>query len=139
LLTQIQCYDPIMGRKRKYADLAHLSAEEYRLQSGRRRYGEWAAANPEKAKRQGRKQDRDKGYWRQLRYGVTPEQYAEMLKKQNDACAVCENPFEQEPFVDHCHETGRVRGLLCRHCNTGIGMLKDDPALMRKAALYVEG
>jgi len=70
------------------------------------------------------------------RYGLTPEQLAEMLRAQRDACAVCGKP--NPDCIDHCHETGRVRGVLCRQCNIGMGQFRDDPALLLAAALYIE-
>jgi hypothetical protein len=59
-----------------------------------------------------------------------------MVAAQNDRCLICERPGKL--VVDHCHATGRVRGLLCNLCNTAIGQLRDSPALLRKAAEYVE-
>lgn len=77
------------------------------------------------------------------RYGVSVEKYSEMLVSQGGRCAICgaENP---EPSnrkgyfsVDHCHETGEVRGLLCTRCNSGIGMLGDSPRNAMRAYLYL--
>lgn len=67
--------------------------------------------------------------------GLTPE----MLASRPVRCDLCEGAFGRAvPYVDHDHATNKVRGHLCRHCNTGLGMFKDDPELMRKAAAYVE-
>lgn len=75
-------------------------------------------------------------------YGITPEQYDEMLAYQQGRCAVCggTDPFAKHHnlfAVDHDHITGKVRGLLCAKCNTGIGQLRDDPDLLIAAAAYV--
>lgn len=79
------------------------------------------------------------------RYGITEHQYNSMLESQNYVCAICGEPEShiingatKRLAVDHCHATGKVRGLLCAHCNQAIGRLKDDPSLIRKAADYVE-
>lgn len=86
------------------------------------------------------------------KYGITPDDYRAMLAKQNGRCAICltDNPFgrldnnvrqrKRRTFsVDHCHTTGKVRGLLCARCNIAIGNFYDDPELMRAAADYVGG
>lgn len=69
------------------------------------------------------------------RYGITSEDYAEMLKSQNSLCLICE---EEKPLhVDHCHSTGKVRGLLCHSCNNGLGCFKDSSERCLKAADYL--
>ncbi len=69
-------------------------------------------------------------------YGLTLEQWDRMLIRQGGRCAVCEAPT-QDLHVDHCHATGKVRGLLCANCNRGLGLFADDPARMRVAARYL--
>lgn len=76
------------------------------------------------------------------RYGLKPGQYDALRAEQGGRCAICS---ATEPggkakrwAVDHCHVTGKVRGLLCVHCNMGIGQLGDDPARLRAAATYIE-
>lgn len=72
------------------------------------------------------------------RYGISPEHYTQMLEDQDGACAICQRtPTERELGVDHCHKTGRIRGLLCADCNGAIGMLQEDPAIMRRAIRYL--
>jgi len=81
---------------------------------------------------------------RKLRgYGLTPDQFEAMMKSQRGRCAVCGQPPAGRGsagtlHIDHDHVTGRVRSLLCSHCNLGIGRFRDDPALLRAAATYVE-
>lgn len=72
-------------------------------------------------------------------YGLTPEAYYELLDQQNHVCAICGGSDEVKGIlsVDHCHETNRVRGLLCHRCNVGLGHFRDDPALLARAAQYV--
>jgi len=77
------------------------------------------------------------------RYGLTHEAFTAMLASQGGRCAVCrtDKPRGTQGFgwcVDHDHETGQVRGILCGHCNQGIGMLQDDPDVIAAAAKYVQ-
>src|SRR5262249_50077283 len=73
-------------------------------------------------------------------YGITPEQYAAMLKRQKGRCAICGKKFRRrrERGVDHCHYCHFVRGLLCTLCNLGISYFNDRPDLLRRAAKYLE-
>ena len=72
-------------------------------------------------------------------YGITLDEYDEMLAKQNGGCAICgTNTIRGRFAIDHCHTTGKVRGLLCFDCNTGIGKLKDDPSLLLTAYNYLK-
>lgn len=75
------------------------------------------------------------------RYGITSVEYDAMLAKQNGACAIChklsENNRNGKLFVDHCHDTGRVRGLLCLNCNRAIASLTVTQLL--DAVKYLEG
>src|SRR5262249_52775920 len=70
------------------------------------------------------------------RYGISVQEFNDLLRKQNNACAVCERPFDSRPHIDHCHITRWVRGLLCRKCNLGLGHFDDNPVFLFKAALY---
>ncbi len=76
-------------------------------------------------------------------YGLTAESYAARLAAQDGKCAVCGCLPEQSAkgvlAVDHDHATGRVRGLLCGLCNTGIGLLKDNRTFLLRAADYLTG
>lgn len=69
---------------------------------------------------------------------ITPEQYNLMLKKQKGLCWICKDPpGKQRLALDHCHKTNRVRGLLCSACNTGLGLFKDKPGVLLRAARYL--
>lgn len=83
---------------------------------------------------------------RELRknFDIGPEDYDRLLNEQSGVCAICERPESVERggksewlSVDHCHTTGKVRGLLCSQCNHAIGKLNDDPELMRRAISYL--
>lgn len=70
-------------------------------------------------------------------YGLTEAQRDEMIASQMGICVICLNA--PAVHVDHCHETGRVRGVLCFNCNSAIGKLGDDPDTTRRATAYLEG
>lgn len=75
------------------------------------------------------------------KYGITEEQVTAMRDAQDNRCGVClrpEHELKRRGFVvDHCHTTGVVRGLLCDNCNKALGLLYDDPEVMRRAAEYI--
>lgn len=75
-------------------------------------------------------------------YGISLEDYDNMLAAQNGGCAICgtTTPSNRTMFfaVDHCHTTGVVRGLLCTKCNRGLGLFNDDTARLRNAVGYLE-
>lgn len=71
------------------------------------------------------------------KYGLTTSDYERMVDAQGGACALCEVVPEDRLVVDHCHQTGRVRALLCGRCNSGIGFLRDDPVLIELAVGYL--
>lgn len=73
-------------------------------------------------------------------FGITLEQYNAMNEAQSGLCAICNRPpitKASRLSVDHCHETGKIRGLLCTRCNTGIGMLGDSIQYVESALLYL--
>jgi hypothetical protein len=74
-------------------------------------------------------------------YGITTEQYEALLSAQDGVCAICKENGEDRGAkslaVDHCHTTGRVRGLLCRRCNAGLGQFKDCPEGVERALAYL--
>ena len=75
---------------------------------------------------------------RRLRYGLEPEDLAYLYAAQNHVCAVCGDPPEGRSLsIDHDHETGRVRGLLCHHCNVALGHVRDDPERLMALVAYL--
>lgn len=93
--------------------------------------------------------DKHKSYNLKRDYGITVEYYNELLKKQNFSCASCgisttelENNSQwkrhHKLVVDHCHETGLIRGLLCNNCNTALGMVKESLAVLEGLKQYVK-
>lgn len=106
----------------------------------------WNRAHPEKVKawqesnaEKVRRIQRNSAY--QRKYGITLERYEAMLAEQGGVCAICRSDtlVKWHFAVDHCHTTGRVRALLCQHCNAGLGNFKDSPEIMEAAATYVRG
>jgi hypothetical protein len=77
---------------------------------------------------------------RRREYGITDSEFARILVDQGGVCAVCgtDNWGSKSPHLDHCHNSGQVRGILCGPCNTGLGMFQDDPDLLRAAIKYLE-
>lgn len=72
-------------------------------------------------------------------YGLTIGCVEQMKEQQGNRCAICTEPFTQTPNVDHCHETGTVRGLLCWACNIGLGKFKDSVESLQRAIRYLGG
>ena len=106
----------------------------------------WALRNPEKARAVARKtrakhrvrRNQEKRL-RRPKVGLTKDQFVVMLASQEHCCKICDVPLigKMLPNADHDHRTGKVRGLLCCSCNRGIGLLKDNPAVLTRAAQYV--
>jgi len=71
------------------------------------------------------------------KYKLTKNQVEELRASQDDRCAICGDPEPQH--LDHDHDTGKIRRLLCQRCNQGLGLFRDDPYLLHVAALYVTG
>lgn len=75
------------------------------------------------------------------KYGITLEEYNLRLKNQNNVCAICkssENTGGRALAVDHDHETGKIRGLLCSKCNVSLGNINDNVEILRKMIQYLE-
>ncbi|RRV29834.1 hypothetical protein EGJ23_01400 [Pseudomonas sp. o96-267] len=96
----------------------------------------WARQTPEKKRASRLKSE----------YRLEQDEYQAMLESQGGACAICgaqstgvreKGKRERSLSVDHCHTTGKVRGLLCHNCNFGIGHFKDNPDLLRIAMAYL--
>lgn len=68
--------------------------------------------------------------------GLTPEEIDTIRQRQDNKCAICADPDPTD--LDHCHATGKIRWLLCKHCNRGLGAFRDNPNWLRKAAAMLE-
>jgi hypothetical protein len=80
---------------------------------------------------------------RELRklYGISLDDYNRLVKAQDGVCKICRKGCQVKGTlsVDHNHDTGEIRGLLCNFCNTGLGKFKDSPALLERAVSYLKG
>ena len=79
-------------------------------------------------------------YYLNRKFGITLEQYNELLTKQDFKCAICGShisEFKKRLHVDHCHSTGEIRGLLCFCCNSLLGHAKDDIIILEQAINYL--
>lgn len=73
------------------------------------------------------------------KYGITEDQYQQILNLQRGVCAICERHQRYRRLsIDHDHRTNKVRGLLCNWCNRSLGRYGDSPIRLRKAAAYLE-
>lgn len=76
-------------------------------------------------------------------YGITLSDYNAMLEAQGGVCAICKGTEgmqrDVQMAVDHCHATGKVRGILCSHCNRGLGFFKDNIESLKAAIKYLGG
>lgn len=101
-----------------------------------------AAAAKRKMEKPGAKEERRlryADYSRRKRYGLSQNDYEELLRRQNFKCAVCLKDLDlhRRTHVDHCHSTNKVRGILCHSCNTAIGLAGDDADRLRAMAAYL--
>lgn len=114
----------------------------------------WKENNPDRlreinakasAKARSKQDYKEKVYWAWVKshYGITKDAWLSLWDAQGHACAVCgtqdfSTSVGGKPAVDHCHRTGKVRGLLCMGCNTALGSMKDNPAVLMAGASYLE-
>jgi hypothetical protein len=104
----------------------------------------WRENHPEEYKARNKKHnrlryERNPYCGRIERHGISVQQIKDMVATQKNSCGICGKEFLNNFFhIDHCHKTGRVRGLLCRKCNVGIGFMEDDVSILQKAIKYVQ-
>lgn len=121
----------------------NLDSERERARNRMRVYGpkerernkKWALANPEQARHHSRKKLLRK------KYDMTIEQHDALFASQGFACGACGSPEPNSKkgwSTDHCHESGVVRGIVCHHCNIGLGHAKDSIATLHKWVAYLE-
>lgn len=85
------------------------------------------------------KSSTEKRFRMMKRYGITVDDYGRMLDEQRGVCAICRTPpGDRYLHVDHCHATGRVRGLLCFRCNSSLGHAQDSVSRLKSMIAYLE-
>lgn len=114
------------------ADGAKLYRGKFTPEEKREKKREYYRNNPEKARRTANRRS-----WRRM--GLDPDVVELYIKTHPNVCEICGLPGDNGKLaVDHCHEKKIFRGLLCSKCNLGIGLYKDSPELLKKAAEYLE-
>lgn len=84
-----------------------------------------------------KRENRDYNWYYMHTYNITEDDYNEMLDEQNGKCAICGSKTKARLHIDHDHETGEIRGLVCTNCNTGLGMFKDNIEFLSQAIHYL--
>lgn len=115
------------------------------LVCNRKRVKQWRKDNPDKRKEQSKKESSpDKIYNRRKHlkyaYGITIEEYDALYIQQEGRCAICgvhQSEYSRRFHLDHCHNTGKVRGLLCPECNHLLGRAKDSKTILQNAINYL--
>src|SRR5262245_45150922 len=130
-----------IAQKKRYAE-----DPEYREKKLASKRAHWAAHKDELNERKREKYRTDPEYAERIRgynyigrYGISRADYEALLAHQGGVCAICGSKSHRRLVVDHCHVCRRVRGLLCRNCNVGLGMYCDDTRRLRAAIAYLEG
>jgi len=100
---------------------------EKRREYQRKKWKQYSKRNPEKIRAKNFKD----------RYGIGIEEYEALKDQQDGKCGIC-GTTGHVLYVDHCHDTQKIRGLLCHKCNTGMGMLQDSIEVLNKALRYLE-
>jgi len=128
-----------------YKSVRYAKDDEYQARIKRQALARYYKAKAEDPERMQRLQKARSKAHRLRKYGLTSEQYEVLKVAQSNRCRICwqeETKVKREQVcelaIDHDHETGEVRGLLCDSCNRGLGFLKDDANLLREAAAYLE-
>lgn len=124
-----------MGQPSKEARARYESKPEVKVARNERQKKR-RLAQPEKLRESSRKSERKR---KLKRYGLTEETYEALLVSQNNLCAICckKNETKRDWHVDHCHTTGKVRGILCHYCNLGLGNFKDNKEYLENAIAYL--
>ena len=132
----IRCF----SAARKARDAANPEANRARARAWRLENAEQYWETKRRYVASGLKAVADRRSYLKRSSGLSLDDYERMLKAQGGRCAICRQPPNPKIsfHIDHDHQTGKVRGLLCFTCNNGLGQLQDSPVLLRKAAAYVE-
>ena len=128
---EISLFASQIKRGKEYISLHCRSCDNERKKA-------YYAANPEKLRQKAKK------YQLKAKYGLSEEALADMLETSDNRCEICQTPVEHgrielgAAHIDHCHETGKVRGILCSQCNLGLGHFRDNVDYLNNAISYLE-
>lgn len=95
-------------------------------------------SNPERVKKEKERSKRSYFNVRLRGYGISSIEFDNLMKKQNNQCVICFNILDNSAHIDHCHKSGKVRGLLCHNCNVGLGFFKDSIESLTAAITYLK-
>lgn len=128
------------ANKRRYNKLPEVKERQRKWHSERRR----KIKENETSDERGLRLAENRAYRLKWLYGITKEEYEQMIEEQDGKCALCGKEFVYErlhnfePCIDHNHETGQIRGILHRRCNIGIGQFNDDVDKLEEAVDYLK-
>lgn len=152
-------FNKLRGKERAYCKVCHVaSAAKWASDNKEKRRAyqrKWVAENRDKAREYGRKtysrmpeaaKEKKRAYRKkrhlERKYGITQDEWQRMFDAQGGVCALCQVPGRTGKHgklaVDHCHETGRVRGLLCTPCNVSIGILGETAERLQRVVSYLK-
>ncbi len=132
-------------RHRKMVDKWNKNNPKKRRVIALKAYYRKHAINKKKARKYAKKHaEQRKRYMRTkniLRYGLTYKRYKQLMNAQKGKCKIClqfrVKGTDRRLNIDHCHKTGKIRGLLCYACNTALGMFRDNPKILMRAVRYL--
>lgn len=135
------------GRQNQCIECSKSAAKEWYAANPeyrRTKAKDWRQANPDYV-REYRKTNRRDIYLTESarKYGITREQFAQMLERQSEKCATCFRAFDWDdkqakPHIDHCHKTGKIRGLLCNGCNSALGIINENIETLSNLIEYLK-
>jgi hypothetical protein len=128
---------PLTDFRSRCGDQKHL-VKSWCNQCHYQAHKNWISRNPDRVR-----EYRNKDKWtlvkRCARRGITPEQLATAYEQQGGKCPICTNPIElMDSAIDHNHQSGEFRGILCKTCNRALGLFRDNPDILKSAAAYLE-
>lgn len=118
----------VLEKKKERSRLDYLKNKEYYKAKTKK----WAEENKDRIKKLYRSKHL------KFKFNMTVEEYETMFNKQGGVCKICKLPSNKKLSIDHCHTTGKVRGLLCFTCNMGLGYFKDNDTLLNSAIKYLK-
>lgn len=128
--------NPEYRQRRLASARAYREAHKDEIRERQRR--KWQADPAFRKKRLARELKYQRKKWLKFIYGLSLEDYDAMLARQHGACAICKKKSDKTLCVDHCHSTGKVRGLLCHKCNSALAFCNDDPSHFLAAIAYLQ-